>query len=79
MNIQKEARVIEKLSRRQLGLETLKELQRLAKHSIGIKYRGEECLAERLTLDSWIALIETQRGELEEGLKYVIDMLNYLS
>lgn len=75
MNIHKEARVIEKLSRRQLGLETLKELQRLAEHSIGVKYTAEERLAERLSLDTWIALI----GTLSAQMKHVLDSLLQLA
>ena len=78
MNIQKEAQVIAKLSRRQLGLDTLKELQRLASRSIGIKCTAEERLAERLSLDSWIALIETLSARMDVVLKELIKLADQL-
>lgn len=78
MNIHNEAPVIERLSRRQLGLETLKELQRLARHSIGINYTGEECVAERLSLDSWIALIGTLSAQMNTVLKELLKLANQM-
>lgn len=78
MNIQKEARVIEKLSRRQLGLQTLQELQRLAQHSIGVHCAAEERLAERLSLESWMTLIETLSTRMDAVLEELLRLADQL-
>ncbi len=78
MNIHQEAGVISKLSRRQYGLDTLQELQRLAQHSFGVKSTGTECLAERLSLNSWIALIETYSAQMKHVLNSLLQLANQL-
>jgi transposase len=65
MNLDEEATAIEHLSRRQYRRATLVQLQRLARTSIGIVRSSQERLADRLTLDSWIACIETTEGQRE--------------
>jgi transposase len=71
MNIDAEAQALEKLSRRQHGRPTLIRLRQLAHNSIGIIKQEEERTADRLTVDAWIAQIES----LQEVIKPVHDEL----
>jgi transposase len=63
MDIRSEAQVIEQISRRQCGRSTLEALQKAATTSIGLVRHSDERLADRLTLDAFLALIE--RAELQ--------------
>jgi transposase len=65
MNLEKEAVVIRTISRHQHGLTTLIQLQQLAQHSIGVRKTLEEGPAERLTLNCWLALIDTLTAQIE--------------
>jgi len=75
MDIEKEAASLETISRHQHGRETLLRLVSLAKESIGIVKRAEERLAERLVLNSWMALIDS----LKEQMKLVMGELVHLA
>jgi len=63
MDIHSEAQVISQISRRQCGRSTLEALQKAATTSIGLVRRSDERLADRLSLDAFLALIE--RAELQ--------------
>lgn len=65
MDIDAESRAIEKISRRQLGRPSLLRLQTLAHNSIGIVKADQERLADRLTLNAWIAIIEALRLQIK--------------
>jgi len=65
MDIAREANVIMAISRKQYNLQTLLELRNAARHSIGIVKTDEECIAERVSVDSWIALIEAFSVQME--------------
>lgn len=59
MDIRTEAKAIETISRRQCGRETLEQLQKAACTTIGVLRQSDERLADRLTLDAYLALIDT--------------------
>ena len=58
MNIRQEAKTIEEISRRQCDRTTLEEIQHAARTTIGIVRQSDERLADRLTLDAFLALID---------------------
>jgi transposase len=68
LNVAKEAQAIAAISRNQYGLNSLLQLQRAAHHSIGVLKTNEECIAERISLTCWIALIETISSQMEQVL-----------
>lgn len=59
LDIRVETKAIEQISRRQCGRATLEKLQQAACTSIGIIRHSDERLADRITLDAYLALIET--------------------
>jgi transposase len=59
MDIRTEAKVIEKISRRQCDRSTLEEIQSAARTTIGIVRQSDERLADRITLDAFLALVDT--------------------
>ena len=65
MDIEAEAQAIQKISRRQLGAPALARLRTLAQRSIGIVKRNDERLANRLTLNAWIAQIESLQAQIK--------------
>jgi transposase len=71
MDIRSEAQVIEHISRRQCGRSTLEALQQAARTSIGLVRCSDERLADRRSLDAFLALIETT----EHQLKPILDDL----
>jgi len=58
MDLRTEAQVIEQISRHQCGRSTLEALQKAATTSIGLVRHSDERLAERLSLDAFLGLIE---------------------
>jgi hypothetical protein len=70
-DIRTESRAIEKISRRQCGRATLEKLQAAARTTIGIVRQSDERLADCITLDAYLALIDT----LELHLHRVLDEL----
>ncbi len=71
MDLRAEVKAIEKISRHQCGRATLEELQHAACTSIGIIRHSDERLADRITLDAFLALIET----IELHMTRVLDAL----
>ena len=78
MDIAHEAKAIAAISRHQHGLQTLLRLQLLAKHSIGIRKTLEECPAERLTVNCWLALIDTLSAQIEKIFSAVVSLAQQL-
>ena len=66
MDVEYEARQINRLSRNQCGKGRIEKLQQLAKESIGIKMDKYEEMSERLALDSWLALLEVIEEQMDE-------------
>jgi transposase len=71
MDIRQEAKAIEKVSRCQCGRETLEQIQKAACTTIGVQRQSDERLADRLTLDAFLALVDT----IELHSKRVLDAL----
>ncbi len=71
LDIRHEAIAIEKISRRQCGRATLELLQQAARTTIGLVRQSDERLADRLTLDAYLALVDT----LELHMQRVLDEL----
>jgi transposase len=74
MDVEKEGRVIARISRSQHGTETLMRLQELAGKSIGIPRTSEEEVADRLTLNSWLAMIDGLKEQMKVIDKQLIQM-----
>jgi transposase len=72
MDIREEAKAIEKISRRQCGRATLEKLQAAARTTIGIVRQSDERLADRITLDAYLALIDTLELHLHRVLEELI-------
>ena len=71
LDLRLEAQAIEKISRRQCGRSTLEEIQKAARTTIGVLRSSDERLADRLTLDAYLALLHT----LELHSTQVLDAL----
>lgn len=78
MNLEKEAKTIATISRHQHGITTLIQLRQLAQHSIGVRKSLEECPAERLTLNCWLALIETLSAQIENIFSALVSLAQQL-
>ena len=72
MDIRTEACVIEQISRRQCGRATLEALQKAAQTSIGLIRRSDERLADRISLDAFLALIESAEHQLTRLLDELV-------
>lgn len=72
LDIRTESKAIETISRRQCGRATLEELQAAARTSIGIIRRSDERLADRITLDAFLALIDTLELHMHRVLQELI-------
>lgn len=53
------------VSNQQHGIETLRNLQKAAETSIGIPRDKYEIISDRLTVDSWLTLINTHKQQLK--------------
>jgi transposase len=78
MDIAREAKAIAAISRHQHGLQTLLRLQLLAGRSIGVVHTVEECPAQRLTVNCWLALIETLTAQIETIFSAVVSLAQQL-
>jgi transposase len=78
MDIAHEAKAITALSRHQHGMNTLLRLQHLAGRSIGVIKTFEEAPAERLTVNCWIALIETLSAQIETIFSALVSLAQQL-
>jgi transposase len=65
IDLQAEAKTIGTISRSQYGLNTLIQIQHAAHQSIGVPKVSEDYTAQRLSLNCWIALIETLSIHME--------------
>jgi transposase len=65
LNLDEETNAIVKMSRNQYDRQTLLDIQDAARHTIGVHKTGEERIAERLSVNSWIALIEAVSSQME--------------
>jgi transposase len=59
MDIRAEARALETISRRQCDRSVLEEVQRAAAISIGVVRQSDERLVDRITMNAYLAIIET--------------------
>ena len=73
LDLEKETSAIVVMSRNQYDHQTLLDLQDAAKHTIGVTKSNEECIAERLSVNSWIALIEAVSSQMESVFKALHD------
>lgn len=64
IDLPSEANAILAISRKQCGPQTLLQLQKAARHSIGVLKSQEEVIAERLSVKCWLALIETLSAQM---------------
>jgi len=78
MDIAHEAKAITAISRHQHGMNTLLQLHLAAKHSIGVRKTLEECPAERITVNSWLTLIETLEAQIETIFSAVVSLAQQL-
>jgi transposase len=65
LNLDKETDAVVVLSRNQYDRQTLLGIQNAAKHTIGVIKSNEERIAERLSVNSWIALIEAVSSQMD--------------
>lgn len=68
-----EAKTILKISHNNHGQETLIKLKQAASQSIGIVLKEDELIAERLTLNTWITVIETIENQIDTIMRQIID------
>jgi transposase len=78
MDIAHEAIAIAAISRHQHGMNTLLQLHHLAQRSIGVIKTFEEAPAERLTVNCWLALIETLSAQIETIFSAVVSLAQQL-
>jgi len=78
MDREREAKAITAISRHQHGMNTLLQLQHLAQRSIGVRKTLEECPAERLTVNCWLALIETLTAQIETIFSALVGLAQQL-
>lgn len=77
LNIEKEARALERISGKQHGEATLNKLREAAQNSIGIPKTGSEVTAARLTLDSWLTLLDVLEQQLEQVMAELVEKTAY--
>jgi transposase len=65
IDLASEANAILAISRKQCGLQTLLQLRKAAHHSIGVLKSQEEAIAERLSVNCWLALIESLSAQMQ--------------
>lgn len=78
MDIDKEAELIAKISSHNHGIETLRKLQEAAKYSIGIPQDEIRCQAARLTLDSWLLLLDNVEQQMHGTINALIALVKDL-
>ena len=65
LDLEKESEAIISISRNQYNRKTLLDLREAAMHTIGIPKSDDERIAERLSVNSWIALIEAISSQMD--------------
>ncbi|RQW04689.1 IS110 family transposase [candidate division KSB1 bacterium] len=63
-----------KISKQQHGLQTLLDLQNAAQHSIGLQRNNAEIISDRLTVNSWLAIIATLQNQLDNIAQQLIGL-----
>jgi len=79
LDIEKTTEGMMKVSQKQHGLETLLALQNAAETSIGIPRDIEETIYDRLTVNSWLALISTLKDKLKIVATKLIELAKQTS
>ena len=74
LDIEGVSKEITKISQKQHGKETLWRLQETAVNSIGIKLKEEEILSYRISLDSWLILLEQIKNQMKLVMKELISL-----
>ena len=69
LNVAAESIRVEQISRRQLGRSTLETLQQEVRRTIGVVRESHERIADRLTLDAYLTLVETLQVQLDRVLE----------
>jgi len=72
MDIEHEANQIEKISGKQHGKDTLISLQQVAQNSIGIPITLVELLPAKITLDSWLNLLDYFEQQMDFVIKQLV-------
>jgi len=72
MDIRSESRVLQQISRQQCGRSVLEEIQKAACTTIGVIRQSDERVAERITLDAYLAMIETVQVQMDRVLEELI-------
>jgi len=72
LNLTQEAEAISKISCKKFNLDTLHQLQEDARHSIGIPTHHENILAERLSVDSWLMMVELLKNQMDAVLSQLL-------
>ncbi len=75
LDLEAEAACLMAISRNQHGRETLLELQRRARHTIGVSMTDAEQRAQRLSARAWLRLIETLKTEIHDVSAELIGLL----
>ena len=74
LDLEHEAEMLMRLSREQHGRETLLKLQALARQSVGVPLRPAERIAERVTMDAHLVLIESVEREADRVSAELIEL-----
>jgi len=78
MDRELEAKALAAISRHQHGMNTLLQLQVAAQRSIGVVHTLEECPAQRLTVNCWLALIEALTAQIETIFSALVSLAQQL-
>jgi len=79
LNVTETVKGMLKASQNQHGMKTLQKIQEMATDSIGIPKDEEEKLADRLTIDSFLIMINTLKRQLKEISKSLIKLAKQTS
>lgn len=74
MDMFEEQKHIKRISRHTHDMKTLLALKQEAKSSIGIHLNDEEIIAERISLNAWIQMIETIQQQLDSIMQQLITL-----
>lgn len=74
MNVATEAAVLEKISGKQHGEETLLALQQAARTSIGIPKQAQELPVLRVVLNTWLALLKTIEEQMQAVMAELVPL-----
>ena len=72
MKINQEAEMVSKISQKHFGFDTLQSLQHEAHYSIGIPTYHENILAERMSVNAWLIMIESLKNQMDAVLSQLL-------